>query len=108
MRNTKREPKAFRARAREISSALLDIESWASAINICAKGQYIGVFKCLWLWNNKLLLQIYVSKVKILFLKLWASFVNKSKDYDANLSISKHEIHLIAEPPCMTGQPLGY
>jgi len=31
-----------------MSSALLEIESWASAINICAIAQYSGVFKCLY------------------------------------------------------------
>lgn len=30
----------------------------------------------------------------IVFLKLWASFVNTSKDYDEILSIFKHEVYL--------------
>jgi hypothetical protein len=54
----------------------------------------LNVCKCLWLCNNKLLLQIYVSKVMILFLNLLAPFLNKSEDNGEILSVSKHEIHL--------------
>jgi hypothetical protein len=66
-----------------MSSALLEIESWASAIINCAKlntVEFRSVCKCLLLWNNKLILQIYISKMMILFLKLWAPFVNTIKD----------------------------